>query len=393
MGCGSSRRIRCSFGQCAGISSGHVRATSHASGLTNNDSVKTRLQVQVRSSKTGNVPLTTNERHYESTMDAISQIIEDEGIAGLYSGLSGSLIGVASTNFAYFYWYSVVRQAYTKWAAVQKAPSTSVELSLGAIAGALAQLFTIPVAVITTRQQTQPKGEKRGLIDTAKEVIDSEDGWSGLWRGLRASLVLVINPSITYGAYQRLRDVMYPGKLALRPAEAFRTSIASYWIVANTYSPRSHVEITSNHCNSTTDCCQGWSSISTSTSPSWKTIQEFSRSHGLHYRTRRLPGTVQGYRSTIVERSSRTRIFDDGKRTSRIVVCVTVRILENNQGEAASESEGIGQRKGGSCRRECSSASQECCPTSDEIDTTCGCAEWLFTRRSKSSIIPIHAFD
>lgn len=151
----------------------------------------------------------------------------DEGIEGLYSGLSGSLLGVASTNFAYFYWYSVVRQAYTKWAATAAPPNTSVELSLGAIAGALAQLFTIPVAVITTRQQTQPKGDKKGMIETGREVINSEDGWTGLWRGLRASLVLVVNPSITYGAYSRLREVFFPGRLALKPAEAFCKSTSS----------------------------------------------------------------------------------------------------------------------------------------------------------------------
>lgn len=185
------------------------------------DIVKTRLQVQVRSKKTAQVPLTTNDRHYEHTWDAIIKIVEDEGIHGLYSGLGGSLLGVASTNFAYFYWYSVVRQAYTKWAAKVAPPSTPVELGLGAIAGALAQLFTIPIAVVTTRQQTQPKGEKKGIWETGKEVVHSDDGWSGLWRGLRASLVLVVNPSITYGSYQRLREMLYPGKLALRPAQAF----------------------------------------------------------------------------------------------------------------------------------------------------------------------------
>ncbi|PBP15757.1 hypothetical protein BUE80_DR013533 [Diplocarpon rosae] len=74
---------------------------------------------------------------------------------------------------------------------------------------------------ITTRQQTQKKGERKGMLDTAKDVIHSEDGWTGLWRGLKASLVLVVNPAITYGAYQRLREVIYPGKLNLRPGEAF----------------------------------------------------------------------------------------------------------------------------------------------------------------------------
>lgn len=135
--------------------------------------------------------------------------------------MAGSLIGVASTNFAYFYWYSVVRTLYMSSKSVPKPPGTAIELSLGAVAGAVAQIFTIPVAVITTRQQTQPKNDKKGLIETGKEVVYSEDGWSGLWRGLKASLILVVNPAITYGAYQRLKDIIFPGKTNLKPWEAF----------------------------------------------------------------------------------------------------------------------------------------------------------------------------
>ena len=96
-----------------------------------------------------------------------------------------------------------------------------MELSLGAVAGAVAQVFTIPVSVITTRQQTQPKGDKKGLLDTGKEIVHSDDGWTGLWRGLKASLVLVVNPAITYGAYERLRALFFPTKLKLRPWESF----------------------------------------------------------------------------------------------------------------------------------------------------------------------------
>ena len=187
--------------------------------------VKTKLQVQVRRK---GAPLDPNLPHYDHTWDAIEKIIEHEGITGLYSGITGALIGVASTNFAYFYWYSVVRTLYTNYQKVPKPPSTAVELSLGAVAGAVAQIFTIPVAVVTTRQQTQPRNEKKGLLDTAREVIDSEDGWTGLWRGLKASLVLVVNPAITYGAYQRLRDILYPGRLSLRPHEAFCKSDPTY---------------------------------------------------------------------------------------------------------------------------------------------------------------------
>lgn len=164
----------------------------------------------------------SDEPHYSSSWDAISKIKSAEGLAGLYAGMAGSLAGVASTNFAYFYWYSVVRTLYFRYNKTTNQPSTVIELSLGAFAGALAQLFTIPVAVITTRQQTQKAADRKSFLDTAREVIESEDGVSGLWRGLKASLVLVVNPAITYGAYERLKDVIFPGKTNLRPWEAFR---------------------------------------------------------------------------------------------------------------------------------------------------------------------------
>jgi hypothetical protein len=148
-------------------------------------------------------------------------MVADEGIQGLYAGINGALIGVASTNFAYFYWYSVVRELYFKSKKVPSPPSTATELALGAVAGAVAQMFTIPVAVVTTRQQTQSKAERKGLIETAREIAHGEDGITGLWRGLKASLVLVVNPAITYGAYERLKAVMFPNKTRLTPGEAF----------------------------------------------------------------------------------------------------------------------------------------------------------------------------
>ncbi|KAI5279876.1 ADP/ATP carrier protein [Ascosphaera acerosa] len=186
------------------------------------DIVKTRLQVQINHrdpSAAG--PLPADHVHYSSTADAIAKIVEQEGVAGLYSGIASSLFGVASTNFAYFYWYTVVRSLYTRSGNGRQQPGTAAELTLGAVAGAIAQVFTIPVAVITTRQQTQAKGEKKDFFATGREIVGSEDGWSGLWRGLKAGFVLVVNPAITYGAYQRLRELLFPGKKNLKLHEAF----------------------------------------------------------------------------------------------------------------------------------------------------------------------------
>ena len=180
----------------------------------------------------------------------------------------GALVGVASTNFAYFYWYTFVRSMYLSYQTVSTPPSTAAELSLGAVAGALAQLFTIPVAVVTTRQQTMSKHERKGMIATGMDVVNSEDGWTGLWRGLKASLVLVVNPSITYGAYQRLRELLYPGRKTLKPHEAFRTYRSTSRIVhqLTCRSPWIFVQDTCYYCHTATHCRQGWSPVEASAS-------------------------------------------------------------------------------------------------------------------------------
>lgn len=141
-----------------------------------------------------------------------------------------------------------------------KAPplSTAAELILGAIAGALAQIFTIPVAVIATRQQigrslerqrrsraasltaqggpsyaavADPKQDVHDYVEkavekvevegnaaakedyddsffgVAKEIIE-EEGVTGLWLGIKPGLVLTVNPAITYGVYERVKSLL-----------------------------------------------------------------------------------------------------------------------------------------------------------------------------------------
>lgn len=198
--------------------------------------------------------------------------------------MSGSLIGVASTNFAYFLWYSTVRDLYFKNVTVATPPSTAVELALGAVAGALAQLFTIPVSVVTTRQQTQAKGERKGMLDTAQEVLDGEDGVTGLWRGLKASLVLVVNPSITYGAYERLKPLLFPGAV-LKPWQAFGTFGPIDWgwgNCADLNSSRSDVKGTCHDSNAATDCRQGWFAVQAASIERRQAFQVLHRSHAIY---------------------------------------------------------------------------------------------------------------
>ena len=197
----------------------HIKAGGKTKIEANEYSIKTRMQVQSNAKK-------DDVTYYSSPLDAVRKIVQTEGILGLYTGIFGGLVGVASTNFAYFYWYTFVRDAYKRRQNIDGPLSTAMELLLGAVAGALAQIFTIPVSVCTTRQQTQLGQDKKGLIATAREVI-SEDGITGLWRGLKPSLVLVVNPAITYGLFERFKEVMYPDTVRLSPGQSFFVGAAS----------------------------------------------------------------------------------------------------------------------------------------------------------------------
>jgi solute carrier family 25 (peroxisomal adenine nucleotide transporter), member 17 len=134
------------------------------------------------------------------------------------------------TEYAYFFFYSLVRTSYMKRLAARRpagksaaALSTAAELALGAIAGALAQIFTIPVSVIATRQQLgAPKDKGKGkageygaedeqyddsFFGVAREII-REEGITGLWLGLKPGLVLTVNPAITYGVFERIKGAV-----------------------------------------------------------------------------------------------------------------------------------------------------------------------------------------
>ncbi|PIL35453.1 transporter [Ganoderma sinense ZZ0214-1] len=158
-----------------------------------------------------------------------------------------TMLNTFSMQYAYFFFYSIVRTSYMKRLAAKRpagsaaAPlSTAAELALGAVAGALAQIFTIPVSVIATRQQVgrsldRPKRAAKGkgketategdleagaekeeakeeayddsFLGVAREII-AEEGVSGLWLGLRPGLVLTVNPAITYGMFERVKSLL-----------------------------------------------------------------------------------------------------------------------------------------------------------------------------------------
>ncbi|KAJ1307265.1 hypothetical protein OPQ81_001378 [Rhizoctonia solani] len=167
-----------------------------------------------------------------SIVPLLMRILKEEGVKGYYGGFGASMANTFFMQYAYFFFYSFVRTAYIK-RLTRKQPSgkvqqlsTSIELLLGAVAGALAQIFTLPVSVIATRQQLG-KSKKAGaksssFVNVGREIVN-EDGIAGLWAGIKPSMVLTVNPAITYGAFERIKSIMLASTNSskLTPGKAF----------------------------------------------------------------------------------------------------------------------------------------------------------------------------
>ncbi|WAQ84607.1 hypothetical protein PtA15_5A180 [Puccinia triticina] len=203
------------------------------------DTVKTKIQAQTDEAeaekdslpspqlKRPNAPNRLPAACRSTALEVVVQVLKSQGIGGFYRGFLASMLNTFSMQFAYFYWYMVVRKTYTTRflpkSSGSKPPNIGIitELSLGALAGAIAQVFTIPVSVVATRQQLDnSKTGGKSLLKTASEII-RDDGPTGLWRGLKPSLVLTVNPAITYGTFERLKLLTLGAEGKMTPGKAF----------------------------------------------------------------------------------------------------------------------------------------------------------------------------
>ncbi|KAI5451603.1 hypothetical protein NCC49_001587 [Naganishia albida] len=198
------------------------------------DTVKTRIQA-AHDEESG---LTKQQKH--GVLALLLRIWHKEGLTGFFKGFSANMINTFSMQFAYFFFHSWLRDWTLKRLSRNAAKpiiqlSTSLELILGALAGAFAQIFTIPVAVIATRQQLHTSGhgvKSPGLFDTAREIM-AEDGVTGLWTGLKPGLVLTANPAITYGVFERVKGILIAAQVAagaegrLTPGRSFLIGVLS----------------------------------------------------------------------------------------------------------------------------------------------------------------------
>ena len=161
--------------------------------------VITRLQVQER--RGGASSIKDGAASYDGVRDAVQKIYRDEGgIGAFYTGIEQDTLKTCMDSFLFFLAYNFIRNSRTNARPDRKRLPVVEELLVGMAAGAVAKLCTTPISNVVTRKQTAARGGQHANMSTRDIMLQirRDKGFRGLWSGYSASLVLTLNPSLTF---------------------------------------------------------------------------------------------------------------------------------------------------------------------------------------------------
>ncbi|KAH0356731.1 hypothetical protein KCU81_g315, partial [Aureobasidium melanogenum] len=190
------------------------------------DLVITRLQVQQQLKTPGEAPSAAKEAddaEYTSLADAARKIYTHEGgLQAFWNGCAADTAKSIIDSFLFFLAYTAFRQRQQKKLGTKTLPVFN-ELSVGIAAGALSKFVTTPIQQIVTRKQTAALIAARDKTSTVppgmasklsvKDIflqIRSERGLGGFWAGYSASLILTLNPALTFLLQNLLKRTLLP---------------------------------------------------------------------------------------------------------------------------------------------------------------------------------------
>ena len=216
------------FGGPALPALGHAVAGSTGSAISNVSTyplalIVTRLQVQ---KQLQNAAGSGKSKESSSFAELARHTYEKEGINGLFVGVQSDTFKTIADSFLFFLVYNFLRQGRLRAYQDSKHLPIYDELSVGFVAGAFAKFITTPLANIVTRMQTQSMtndaeqnadGQRLSARDVATKLYD-ERGLMGFWSGYSASLVLTLNPSLTFFLFNTLKRFTLRKQHRLQPS-------------------------------------------------------------------------------------------------------------------------------------------------------------------------------
>lgn len=175
------------------------------------DLVKVRFQV--------NEGLNIAQRpQYTGLINAISSIVKQHGVRGLYQGVTPNVWGAGASWGLYFLFYNAMKSRWRNGDS-EVVLAAQVHMALAAQSGLMTLALTNPLWVAKTRlclQYDQTASAKtfsksdlkhyRGLVDCLHKTYKSE-GFRGLYKGFVPGIFGVSHGALQFMAYEELKKV------------------------------------------------------------------------------------------------------------------------------------------------------------------------------------------
>jgi Mitochondrial carrier protein len=169
------------------------------------------------------------EEEYKSLADAFLKITKNgEDISALYSGIATEEAKTILDSFLFFLAYTFLRNSRLRLhGATAKRLPTHEELLVGMLAGAFGRAWTTPLSNVVTRKQTGNQAISSASATTILKKIYSERGITGFWSGYSATLVLTLNPALTFLLHETLLRIFVRRDKRANPGAKITFAIAA----------------------------------------------------------------------------------------------------------------------------------------------------------------------
>ncbi|KAI7899430.1 mitochondrial carrier protein RIM2 [Cokeromyces recurvatus] len=144
--------------------------------------------------------------HFIETGKLLMRIKQIEGFRGYFKGLGPNLIGVIPARSINFFTYGNGKKFFTELN--QGKETTAVHLISAATAGIVTSTATNPIWVIKTRLQLEGVNNRMRKYGNSLECLSQilrEEGARGLYKGMSASYLGVIEGTIQWVIYENLK--------------------------------------------------------------------------------------------------------------------------------------------------------------------------------------------
>jgi len=157
------------------------------------------------------------KKEYKNTFDALTKILKNEGVTGIYKGLGAGLLRQATYTTTRLGVYTGLNDYYRQQ--TNKTASLFVSMGLGMIAGAVGAFVGTPAEVSLIRMTADgrlPAAERRnytGVFNALSRMV-KEEGLLTLWRGCVPTVgrAMVVNAAQLASYTQAKRQLLATGK-------------------------------------------------------------------------------------------------------------------------------------------------------------------------------------